>query len=173
MPGSCHSGRVFAGALLIVLAGATGARAQTADTAPSRPTQSLSANPFTLMALWFNADYEHQMTGNSTWGATAAHLSIDDFGYRNINATLKYYPRAAMDGFFIGARTGLYHVNGIGRSANFYGAGFELGYNWLLGRKENVVVSIGGGMTRLFGGDLPGASLLIPTVRLVNVGYRF
>jgi hypothetical protein len=173
MSRSRYARRVLAGAALMMATVVPCARAQTIDTAPTGPAQSLSANPFTLMFKWFNADYERRLTPNTTWGASGAFTSIDDFGYKNVNATFKYYPRAAMDGFFIGGRTGLYHVTGLSESANFYGAGFELGYNWLLGRKENVVVGIGAGVTRLFGGELAGASLAFPTIRLVNVGYRF
>jgi Protein of unknown function (DUF3575) len=85
---------------------------------------------------------------------------------------VRYYPRAAMDGFYLGGRAGVYHVSAID-SANFYGAGFELGYNWLLGRHDSVVIGMGAGVTRLFGGTLAGASLAVPTLRLVNVGFTF
>ena len=58
-------------------------------------------------------------------------------------------------------------------TGRFFGLGFELGYNWLLGAKKNISIGMGAGATRLFGGDLNGASLTIPTVRLVNVGIAF
>lgn len=49
----------------------------------------------------------------------------------------------------------------------------DLGYSWLIGPKRNVGVSLGIGAERLFGGSLAGASLTIPSVRLVNVGVAF
>ena len=161
--------------LVIVSTLATAARANAQPATPdpvTGPTQMVSANPFTLMFKWFNADYERRLNGNATWGAGGSFFSIDDFDYTNVNATCRYYPRRAMDGFYLGARTGVYHISAVD-SANFYGAGFELGYSWLLGRRENVVIGIGAGVTRLFGGTLAGASLAVPTLRLVNVGFTF
>ena len=58
-------------------------------------------------------------------------------------------------------------------SATFGGLGFELGYTWLLGPPQRVGISIGGGASRLFGSDLDGATLTVPTIRLVNVGIAF
>jgi hypothetical protein len=55
----------------------------------------------------------------------------------------------------------------------FFGLGFELGYTWLFGSRRNFAVSTGAGATRLFGGDIAGASLTIPTLRLFNVGVAF
>jgi hypothetical protein len=158
---------------LIVLVSTGTARGQDPSPAATAPGNMLSANPFTLMFKWFNADYERRWTSNATWGASGATFSVDDFRYGHADATFKYYPRAAMDGFFIGGRTGVYHVSGVADSVNLLGAGFDIGYNWLLGRRQNVAVSIGAGVTRLFGDALPGSSIAVPTVRLINVGVAF
>jgi hypothetical protein len=60
-----------------------------------------------------------------------------------------------------------------GDSGTVFGAGFELGYNWLLGAKKQLYVSLGAGADRLFGADLEDVSVVIPTVRIINVGIAF
>jgi len=154
-------------------AGAIASAQTTAPTLPGEPTQVISANPFTSMFKWFNAEYERKLTPNVTWGATGTFFSIDGIDYKNAGGVLRYYPSDALHGFFLGGRTGVYRLSAIAESATFYGAGFEVGYTWLLGRRENVAVSIGAGVNRLFGGELSGASLAIPSLRLVNIGYAF
>ena len=64
-------------------------------------------------------------------------------------------------------------VSADGEAASLFGAGFEIGYNWLLGSDRNFDVSIGVGATRLFGGALAGAPVVIPTIRLINLGISF
>jgi len=54
--------------------------------------------------------------------------------------------------------------------ATFGGLGFDLGYTWLLGAQERVGVSIAAGATRLFGSELDGATVTLPSIRLVNIG---
>ena len=106
-------------------------------------------------------------------GASTTFFSIDEIGYKNANGVLRYYPSAALHGFFLGGRTGVYRLSAVSESATFYGGGFELGYTWPLGRRQNIAVSMGAGVNRLFGGELSGASLAVPSIRLVNVGIAF
>ena len=49
----------------------------------------------------------------------------------------------------------------------------DIGYAWLLGSSQRVGVSLGVGVTRVFGGDLDGGSMAIPNIRLLNVGIAF
>jgi hypothetical protein len=137
--------------------------------------QVVSANPFGLMFEWFNVDYERKINEGNTWGASASFLSLGgDADYVNAQVAYRYYPqRTALAGFYLGGKGGLHSVSVDGVSGEFFGLGFELGYNWVLGVKRNVSVGMGAGATRLFGADLNGASLTIPTVRLVNVGIAF
>ena len=67
----------------------------------------------------------------------------------------------------------MHHVSIDDEAGNFVGLGFEIGYDWLLGARQNVSIGIGAGATRLFGGTLEGASLTIPTLRLLYVGVAF
>ena len=161
-------------AALITIGGSAAAPAQT--TAPDvsgGPTQVVSANPFTMMFTWFNAEYERKLTPNLTWGVASSFFSVDEIGYKNASGVVRYYPSAALHGFFVGGRTGVYRLSAVSESATFFGGGFELGYAWLLGPKQNVAVSMGAGVNRLFGGDLAGASLSLPSLRLVNIGIAF
>lgn len=165
---------VPAAILACVVFSATPAFAQQMDLAPTGNRQLVSANPFLLMYKWFNVEYERVHRESTTWGASASLVPIDDADYGNLAAFYRYYPQGrALDGFFIGGRSGVHRVSAGGESGVFFGVGFELGYDWLLGREENFSVGIGAGATRLFGGSLDGVSLTVPTLRLVNVGWRF
>jgi hypothetical protein len=165
----------FVAAVLFTAAPAL-AQGDAPDSVPH--AQTVSANPFGLVFGWFNAEYERKLTPATTWGVSGSMFDFDLFEYRNANALARYYPQgAALKGFFLGGRTGVYHVahddDGRHENATFFGAGFELGYTWLMGRDQRVGVSLGAGANRLFGADLDGARLTIPTVRLVNVGIAF
>ena len=161
-------------ALLYTSAPALG---QTADPPPPAHEQIVSANPFGLIFGWFNVEYERVFTPAATWGVSGSMFDWDDFEYRNANLLARYYPQEnAPEGVFLGGRMGVYHVasdDAADRDATFAGAGFEIGYTWLLGRRERIAISIGGGANRLFAGDLEDAPLVLPTARLVNVGVAF
>jgi len=50
----------------------------------------------------------------------------------------------------------------------------ELGYNWLLGPKQNVTIGLGFGVTRMLrSADDDSMPYAIPNVRLVNIGIAF
>ena len=168
---SCVRALMFSAVL--TCAGAAPARAQASTDTAVKPTQIVSANPFTLTFGWFNAEYERKLTSNATWGVSGSFFGLGDFDYQNANALLRYYPRAALSGFFVGGRAGIYHAAAYIDGGTAFGTGFELGYTWLLGGQQNVAVSLGAGANRLFGGDLHGASIAVPTIRLVNVGFAF
>jgi hypothetical protein len=165
---------VFVGLLSLPLT----AHAQAPATTTTPPRQVVSMNPFGLIVGWFNAEYERAFAPSATWGISGSMFDFDDFEYRNANALMRFYPQEnAPRGFFIGGRAGVYRVAHDDADddddATFGGAGFELGYTWLLGPRQRVAISLGAGASRLFGADLDGAPLVIPTVRLVNVGVAF
>jgi hypothetical protein len=166
---------VLVGLLTAVLP--TPAAAQTEGTKmPVGHQQVISANPFGLMFKWFNAEYERKFNPAATWGVSGSFFSLGDGGvdYANGSAFCRYYPQGAgLTGFFVGGRGGVYRVAADGASDTFFGLGFEVGYSWLLGAKRHFGVSVGAGATRLFGGSLKGASLTVPSVRLLNLGFAF
>lgn len=166
---------ILLGALIAMVAPAV-TEAQEGTKAPVTHNQVVSTNPFGLMFEWFNAEYERKIGRTLTWGLSSSFFSLDagDTDYVNGTALVRYYPQgAALSGFYIGGRTGVHRVSADGESGVFYGVGFEIGYNWLLGASRKFNVGIGAGATRLFGNDLDGVSLTIPTLRLVNVGVAF
>jgi hypothetical protein len=146
-----------------------------ADTKPAVPhEQIVSANPFGLVLRWWNVEYERKLTPSSTWGVSGSFLGVDDLDFVSVNGLWRYYPQgAALTGVYLGARAGLYRGSDAGEAHAAFGAGFEIGYTWLLGARRNVGLSLGLGLTRLFSGgenDWPG---VLPTVRLLNVGVAF
>ncbi len=121
-------------------------------------------------------EYQRRMTPSTTWGASASWFSrdADGFDYASGSGIVRYYPsEVALRGFYVGGRGGVYHVSDGIDSGVFFGAGFEIGYDWLLGRRQNIGLSLGVGATRLFGGELNGAATTIPTLRLLNLGVAF
>ena len=136
--------------------------------------QIISANPFGLVLRWWNVEFERKVTPSSTVGVSGSFLGVDDVDFASVNGLWRYYPQgAALTGVFLGARAGVYHGSDAGDAHYAFGAGFEIGYTWLLGARRNVGLSLGVGLTRLFSGgeeDWPGA---LPTVRLLNVGVAF
>lgn len=134
----------------------------------------VSANPFLLMAEYANVEFERKASEKTTFGGSFSAAGFDDAHYRNFQGFYRYYPQgAALTGFYIGGRGGVHRVSDDDQAGHAFGLGFELGYGWLFGARRNFAVSIGAGATRLFGGDLSGHSLVVPTLRLVNVGWSF
>jgi hypothetical protein len=170
--------------LLLAIMSATAPSALHAQDDVSRAAgrNVVSANPFLLIATWFNAVYERVVSATSTVGVRLSTFSIgvevgidgdDDADYFNGRAFWRYYPNGAPDGFFFGFDAGVTGLDESGDSHTVMGAGFELGYNWLLGSRRNFYISLGAGADRLFGGDLGDASAVIPTIRIVNIGIAF
>lgn len=169
---------LIASALLVVM---SPGRAS-AQEAPPTLRNVVSANPFLLIAAWFNAEYERVVSGTSTVGVRVSTLNIgiddgvngdDEADYFSGRGFWRYYPNGANRGFFFGLDAGITGLKETGDSHTVFGAGFELGFNWLLGTRRNFYISLGVGADRLFGGDLGGASAVIPTVRIVNIGFAF
>ena len=134
--------------------------------------QVISANPFLLVARYINVEFERKHAETRTFGVSASRFGFGDADYRNFQAFYRYYPQgASLTGFYIGGRGGVHRVSADGEAGHAFGLGVELGYGWLLGARRNFAVSIGAGATRPWGEH--GGSAVIPTVRLVNVGWSF
>jgi hypothetical protein len=178
--------------------------AQANATKPPVPSnQILSTNPFGMLLDWYNAEYERKIGEATTIGASASYFAEGEYG--NAALLTRWYPQgAALDGFYLGARAGAYrsktyryeystpparpdpnNPTPIRQTYPTYrehttvvpGLGLEMGYNWLLGPRQNVSIGVGFGVTRMLrGGDsgdnyfLPSA---VPSLRLVNLGIAF
>ena len=172
-------------AVFALLVPATGS-AQTAATARTVPydqvpyDQVLSTNPLGVVAKWFNAEYERKLGSAFTFGASVSHFS--ELDQSNAAVLLRWYPQeSALDGFYLGARAGAYRFKTFTYEFRSYrqdstvlpGVGVELGYNWLLGPRQNVRVGTGFGLTRMVGGgDSYSVPSVLPGFRL-NVGIAF
>jgi hypothetical protein len=153
---------------------ALGQDAGTRDPVPH--DQAISANPFLLLFEWFNIEYERKVSDAGTFGFTASGFSFDDGDetYRGLGAFYRYYPQgAALSGFSLGGRLGYHRVSDDDDDGDAFALGVDLGYSWLLGAERNFYIGIGIGATRLFGGDIDGGRVVIPSFRLVNIGFAF
>jgi hypothetical protein len=106
-----------------------------------------------------------------------AASKFEALDYASGSLLLRWYPQgAALDGFYLGARTGAYRfVNYRDDSSVSPGVGLELGYAWLFGANRNVSVGLCVGLTRLFGSGANGydSPQILTNVRLANVGIAF
>jgi hypothetical protein len=139
----------------------------------------VSANPFLLIAEWFNGEFEHKISAGGTLGVRGSTIKLDDdvgdVRYLNARGFYRYYPRAAFEGFYFGLDGGITSLDeqDTNETHMVFAGGFELGYNWLLGARKKLYLSLGAGADRLFGSDLEGVTLVIPTVRIVQIGIAF
>lgn len=147
-----------------------------AEAGETKPLQDvISANPFLLLAEWFNAEWEHGLSTTTTMGVRFSRFDSGDpdVTYFSVRGFWRYYPDGAFEGFFFGFDGGLTSLDDSGDTHTVLGAGFEMGYDWLLGARRTFYISLGAGADRLFAGDLGDASAYLPTLRLVNIGVRF
>lgn len=178
---------VFAAALVL-----TSSLAFAQDTGTKTPVahkQTISTSPIADILGFINGEYQRKVTEASTIGVSAGTLEFDDDRYTNAMVLGRYFPQgAALTGFFIGGRIGFHRISydtydfdpvnfqTIQRRRNeTRGAiGIDVGYEWLLGSKRNVLIGLGGGGMRLFGGDDDVNDIVVafPTGR-VNVGFAF
>ena len=182
--------------VIIALMCSAPAFAQTTSTPPAdAPSQTLSLNPFGLMIEWYNLEFERKVSPGVTIGAAATSLQ-DEFW--NVDLLARFYPQGeALRGFYLGARGGVVGIEVTryefqqpppgtppGRNVSpprftretrtVPAFGLEVGYNWLLGRKENVAIGLGFGLSRLL--DEDNGEYFMPVVphwRVVNVGIAF
>ena len=169
-------------ALLILLGCAGPALAQDAPSEPTAHKQILTTNPLLLVAGYLNVEFERKVSESMTLGATAATFDgFFDDDVRYINATLigRYYPQGRpLNGFYLGGKVGVHHVRENytfdpgERDETLVGIGADLGYTWLLGKRDKFVLGLGGGAMRLFGDDDLSSGLFIPGAR-INVGIAF
>jgi hypothetical protein len=138
---------------------------------PARPaTQVISANPFGIMLEFFNAEYERTAGESFSVGLGGSIFTSDDDTYRNLDAFWRFYPDESptpLEGWSFGLKAGVTTLE----DKTYLGAGFDVNRSWLLGANDNFYVGAGIGLKRLIGhGD---ELRIIPTIRLVNIGYAF
>lgn len=141
--------------------------------APEAPHQQvISANPFGLILKWFNAEYERVVTPASTAGIGGSYMGLDTDDYLNADVFWRYYPQGRpFEGWSFGVKAGITDVPDHG---TYPGFGFDVNRSWLLGANNNFYVGLGFGLKRLIGSGSDTLDLqVIPTIRVVNVGFAF
>lgn len=162
---------LLAAVVLFLLPAAGEAQERALD--PSQPyMQVISANPFGLLLEFFNAEFERVATRSSTAGIGGSTFTRSGDRYVNLDAFWRFYPSGVpLDGWAFGGKLGLTRIPEEG---TFFGFGFDVNHNWLLGAHDNFYVGIGFGLKRLVGAaSVDDAPAVIPTIRLVNVGFAF
>jgi hypothetical protein len=150
--------------IVVITARAQPASAQT----PAQHQQVVSANPFGLLAEFFNAEYERRVSSSATAGAGGSTINADHDRYVNADVFLRYYPRGrAMQGLAVGMKMGVTEVD----SQRFFGFGFDVNQSWLMGNSQKFYIGWGFGLKRLVGAE--DYNQFIPTIRLVNIGVAF
>jgi len=152
----------------------TRSQGQTPAAQAAVPEHLISGSPLTLLANWFNGEYERTLNNGTTVGISGGWLDLDEDDYTGVTGILRYYPRQrAFQGFYIGARGGFFRVDDGEKESTPLGLGLDIGYGWLLGPGGSLYIGLGLGVTRLLAGNLDHASATIPMIRLVNVGIAF
>lgn len=141
--------------------------------------QVVSANPFGLLLEFFNAEYERALTESSTIGVGGSFgqgESDNEFGetvestYFNADLFARFYVSGIhFHGWNFGLKVGATQLD----SGIYPGLGFDANRSWLLGKNNNFYVGLGFGLKRLFGNIPPDELEVVPTIRIVNVGFAF
>jgi hypothetical protein len=185
---------IFAAAAAALVLCSAPAHAQTVvvpDTT-ARYMNVLSANPLGLLFGYYNGEYERAISTTSTLGLAGAYFSVDDDELAVVEGKFRYYPQARpFAGFSVGASVGYGQISEgeeefipladassarrqQSETSSAFLVGIELDYNWLVGRDRRFFIGTGIGARRLLGGDVDtDTPVVIPTLRLVNVGFAF
>jgi hypothetical protein len=163
-----HPGMLFA-ALLVFTSVATTPLSAWQAAEPQR-IQVVSANPFGLLFELFNAEYERVVSEVSTMGVGGSMFSSEgEMTYLNADLFWRLYPTGSpLNGWAFGGKVGITSVE----DAEYFGYGFDVNRSWVVGKQQNFYVGIGFGLKRLVGAD-DLAIQLIPTIRIVNIGFAF
>jgi hypothetical protein len=139
------------------------------------------------MLGFINGEYQRKITEASTIGVSAGTLEIDDDTYSNVMVFGRYYPQgAALTGFFVGGRVGAHRIGydtwnydpgtftstPTRKTETRPAIGLDVGYEWLLGSRRNVLIGVGAGAMRIIGTEYDDILVAFPTGRL-NVGFAF
>lgn len=180
--------RIPALAALLLLLCAQSAHAQPSLAPPAEQAlplhgQVVSFSPIFAVLGFFTGEVERRLTTNATIGVGGSAFELGPFGYRSVDAKLRFYPaERALEGLAVGASGGVIWLSadkgGLFTSES-HGSGIVVGteasYTWLAGSRRNLALSFGGGLKRIirYGGyDVSAVQLTYPTVR-ASLGVAF
>ena len=173
--------RLMTGIMGLALLGASAPLAAQEVEVEAPHKNVISANPFGLLIEFFNMEYERVVGESSTIGIGGSTYTDDlenfedvedEETYVNADVFYRFYPSGnPLNGWMFGAKVGVTSVTDEG---SYFGFGFDVNRSWLLGKRDNFYVGIGFGLKRLVGvEDAQGIDVIIPTLRIVNVGIAF
>ena len=151
---------------------------------PATPANVISIQPLSAMMTVYSGEYERRAGQNWTFGIGGTLWNVGDEGdeltYTSGDVKLRYYPGIALRGFSLGVSGGYTSVKEtIGTTEASQGApsfGALLEYQWLMGARSNVAVTLGAGAKMLFisEDDFSSGDFVAryPTAR-ISVGYGF
>ncbi len=160
---------------LLVLLVSGGSWPSKATAEERKASQAITTNPTFLQFGWFNAEYERTLTPASTWGASYSRFSPGGQsagGYRGVKAVWRYYTKGtALEGKWLGIRAGRSRLWDQSIATSYSLVGFEMGYSEAFGPSQRIIMSLGLGASRLFGGpeDFPK---VFPSLR-ANIGVAW
>jgi len=173
--------RQITGVMGLAMASLTAPLAAQEVAGPPQHKNVISANPFGLLLEFFNVEYERVVGESSTIGFVGLTFTADienfedvddEETYFNGDVFYRFYPSGdPLNGWMFGAKVGVTSVTDEG---SYFGFGFDVNRSWLLGKRDNFYVGVGFGLKRLVGvSDAQGVEVIIPTLRIVNVGIAF
>jgi hypothetical protein len=155
------------------------------------PNNSLTANPFFLLAGWMSAEYERRVNASVSLGGGFSYVDIGDNVYSSFELKGRLYPNErAMRGFEMGLSLGVTRLEFedeecpitrfcddndiIRRKVTTPAVGLEFAYQWMIGTNRHTVIALGGGAKRFLASrnELHGTSRVIPTFRMA-IGYAW
>ena len=150
---------------------------------PSRHRNVVAASPLFAMLGFYTAEYERALPPRASIALGGSSSAIGPFSYRSADAKVRFYPgERVLEGFSVGVSAGMIGVSSStvprgsgGFSTSGVAVGTEVGYSWLMGRRGNLAVGVGGGfkrIVRLAGHDVSGLHLTLPTMR-ASFGIAF
>ena len=150
----------------------------------SSPSNVISIQPLSAMYTLYAGEFERRVGQNVTlgFGGTFVKTESDDntqeASYTSGDIKLRYYPGVALRGFSLGVSGGYSSVSetitgteNTGGAPNF---GVLLEYQWLLGARSNMAVTLGAGAKKLFvdDNDFVDVFSTYPTGR-ISIGWGF
>ena len=147
------------------------------------PNNVISIQPLSAMMTVYSGEFERRVGQNVTFGVGGTFWDAgedgEDVTYTSGDVKLRYYPTAALRGFSVGVSGGYTNVSEtVGGAKSSQGApsfGTLLEYQWLMGSRSNLAVTLGAGAKMLFlneddfGTDVTAR---YPTAR-ISIGWGF
>ena len=151
---------------------------------PATPKNVISIQPLSAMYTVYSGEFERALGQHVTLGVGGTYWGAEDEDagqeatYTSGDIKLRYYPTMALRGFSFGASAGYSSVSEtIGTAETSGGAptfGVLLEYQWLLGARSNMAVTLGAGAKKLFidENDFTDVFTTYPTAR-ISIGWGF